>query len=136
MLKNCNTYEISVSLNDECYRHIKISADSTLEQLSSAILEAFSFGEDHMHAFFMTNRVWDDYGDYFAKGIGMDVCLTCDYNLSEVGLFRNKEFLCIFDIGEEWQFQCVVLRVLKKSISEPVLAASKGTPPKQPPRQN
>ncbi|MFV0485441.1 MAG: IS1096 element passenger TnpR family protein [Candidatus Saccharimonadales bacterium] len=79
----------------------------------------------------MTNRVWDDDGYYFAKGIGMDVCLTCDYKLSEVGLCRNKKFLYIFDIGEEWQFQCVVSRVLKERILEPVLTDSKGAPPKQ-----
>ena len=50
------TYIISVSLKKGCYRHIQIASDKTLDELSQAILSAFDFDNDHLHAFFMDNK--------------------------------------------------------------------------------
>ena len=52
------TFVISVSQGTGCYRHIRISADKTLNDLSDEILDAFSFDHDHLHSFFMDNRLW------------------------------------------------------------------------------
>jgi len=52
------SYVISVSLGTGCYRHIKISSSATLFRLHQAILNAFEFEDDHMHAFFMDNKRW------------------------------------------------------------------------------
>jgi hypothetical protein len=60
------SYVISVSLGTGCYRHIRISGKATLEELSDAILDAFDFDNDHLHAFFMNNRAWDDMDCYYA----------------------------------------------------------------------
>ena len=51
-------YVISVSLCTGCYRHIQIAASATLYRLHKAILDAFEFVDDHMHAFFMDNHLW------------------------------------------------------------------------------
>ena len=61
------TYVISVSLMKGCYRHIKISSQKTLDELSSAILNAFDFDNDHLHAFFMDNRQWSHEDTYFMQ---------------------------------------------------------------------
>ena len=50
------SFVISVSLEKGCYRHIQIAQEATLEELSSVILQAFAFEDDHMHAFFMDNE--------------------------------------------------------------------------------
>jgi len=50
---------LSVSAGTGCYRHIQISEGATLQKLSSAILAAFEFFDDHLHSFFMNNRAWD-----------------------------------------------------------------------------
>ena len=52
------SYVISVSLGKGCYRHIRISADMTFDDLSCAILDAFMFDNDHLHGFFMDNIFW------------------------------------------------------------------------------
>jgi len=52
------SFVISVNLYKGCYRHVQIAQDATLENLSDAILQAFSFDDDHMHAFFMDNVAW------------------------------------------------------------------------------
>ena len=52
------SYVISVSLGAGCYRHIRVSADNTFYELSCAILDAFSFDNDHLHSFFMDNQWW------------------------------------------------------------------------------
>lgn len=38
---------VSISAGSSCYRHLKISDQATLEELSDEILEAFDFINDH-----------------------------------------------------------------------------------------
>ena len=64
MSRSNKTYIISVSAGTGCYRHIKIAADATLESLSTEILDAFDFMDDHAHAFFMDNHSWSDADSY------------------------------------------------------------------------
>ena len=60
------SYVISVSYGKGCFRHIQIASNKTLEELSRAILEAFDFCDDHLHAFFMDNKLWSDDDSYYA----------------------------------------------------------------------
>ena len=50
------TYVISVSLMKGCYRHITIASNKTLDELSLAILSAFDFDNDHLHAFYKKRK--------------------------------------------------------------------------------
>ena len=97
------TYVISVSLMKGCYRHIKIASDKTLEELSQAILDAFDFGDDHLHAFFMNNKSWSDEDSYYADAEDGQRD-TSKYKLGQLGLEKDKKFVYIFDFGDEWDF--------------------------------
>ncbi len=102
------SYVISVSLGAGCYRHIRISAGATLYDLHEAIQDAFGFDDDHLHAFFMDNRAWSDNSysnDDMSGGTTTDMV-----RLSKV-LSKGQKFLYIFDFGDEWRFQCKVLRL-------------------------
>lgn len=124
---------ISVSVGKGCYRHIKISDQATLEDLSGEILEAFRFFDDHAHAFFMDNRVWSDADCYRMAMEGMEEgerC-TCDYTLRQAGLREGSKFVYIFDFGDEWRFRCRVLRALDEPVGEPEIIREKGEPPEQ-----
>lgn len=109
---NQKSFVISVSLLKGCYRHIQIAQDATLEALSSVILQAFAFDDDHMHAFFMDNVAWSEADCYYMDTMddeGDDnERHTCDFRLRLVMRVGSK-FKYVFDFGDNWQFQCRVL---------------------------
>lgn len=125
------TFVISVSLGKGCYRHLKISGRETLEELSDSILWAFRFDNDHLHAFFMNNRAWDDTACY-SSPYAEDGCPTTDkYTIQSVGLKVGQKFLYIFDFGNEWRFECKVLKILDEDTKQTELIRIRGKAPEQ-----
>ncbi len=124
---------LSVSAGKGCYRHIRVSEADTLEELAEIILCAFEFDNDHAHAFFMSNRIWDDSDCYYMEGIGEGegYRYTCDYTLQQIGLKRGDTFKFVFDFGYEWKFRCKVLRVEDVATESAELIKSVGEPPEQ-----
>ena len=125
------TLVISVSYDTGCYRHLRISSKATLEDLSSAILNAFAFDNDHLHAFFMDNRI-DSLGEtYFCREMEDDPPFTDEILLEEVASVAGKKFKYLFDFGDNWIFQCKVLKVLDEKTGKPEVVRSKGEAPEQ-----
>lgn len=126
------SYVISVSLTKGCYRHIQISSDNTLERLSDAILDAFDFDNDHAHAFFMDNKKWSDWDCYYMDGMDSgSERLTNEYTLEQAELYEGKQFKYVFDFGDEWVFQCKVLKIKNENTDRPVVIRKVGEAPKQ-----
>ncbi|WP_409969171.1 hypothetical protein RFF05_04330 [Bengtsoniella intestinalis] len=153
------SYIFSVSIATGCYRHIRVDGRDTLEMLSAYILEAFDFDNDHAHAFFMDNKAWSDMDCYFVDN-GSDECRnTCDYRLMDLKVITlvkmpsmgsfpmrmtNNWFPCgskplevghkfkyIFDFGDDWRFDCKVLKILEEETEVAHIVRSKGQPPTQ-----
>lgn len=124
------SYVISVSVYTGCYRHIQISGSSTLQELHWAIQDAFQFDDDHCYAFFMDNKRWSHRDSYFSSGEDGERFVG-DYTLDRAGLCKGKKFLYLFDFGDEWTFQCKVLRVEEEEVPSPVVIKSKGESPEQ-----
>lgn len=125
------SYIISVSLGTGCYRHIRISCENTLQQLHSAIIDAFEFLDDHAHAFFMDNKKWSDWDSYYMREVADGGRTTDKYRLNQVGLDIGMPFKYVFDFGDEWTFQCKVLRILNEPTKIPTVIKSKGAAPEQ-----
>ena len=100
---------ISVSADKGVYRHIKIGMNKKLRDLSEEILYAFGFDDDHAHAFFMNNILWDEIAAYYDARLE-DGHNTTDIRLSELGITTGMKFLYLFDFGDEWVFRCKVLK--------------------------
>lgn len=126
------SFVFSVSLGKGCYRHIRVPANYSLDQLAGIILWAFGFGNDHAHAFFMDNRVWSRDDAYYMVDIDMneEYRHTCDYYIYQLGLQKGDAFKVVFDFGEYWKFQCKVLRSESVSSRNVELLRSVGTAPK------
>ena len=124
------TYVISVSLMKGCYRHIQIASDKTLEELSQAILDAFDFCDDHLHAFFMDNKMWSEDDSYYADAEDGQRD-TFKYKLGQLGLEKDKKFVYLFDFGDEWDFGCKVLKVIDGVCEDTKILRSAGEPPVQ-----
>ncbi len=129
--RTSESYVISVSFDTGCYRHIRISASSTLQKLSTAILKAFDFDNDHMHAFFMNNRLWNQENAYFShteeKGERSTAHVRLSYLNPEIGL----KFKYLFDFGDEWVFQCRILKRIEEVTKTPLVVRSIGEAPSQ-----
>lgn len=122
---------ISVSLESGCYRHIQISNKETLDDFSDTILDAFCFDNDHAHAFFMDNSAYSPRDCYYCPGIDEDYPLTTETTLEEAGAVPGKKFKYVFDFGEDWTFQCRVLKALDEKTARPKVIRSKGEAPEQ-----
>ena len=129
--ENTGSYVISVSAGTGCYRHIQISKNETLYGLHEAILNAFEFIDDHAHAFFMDNKTWSQEDAYYSMIMNGDERLTEKYKLKELSLMKGKQFKYVFDFGEEWRFQCKVLRELEEGIKGSQIIREVGEPPEQ-----
>ena len=127
---NVKSYVISVSCGTGCYRHIQIAGNKTLADLSDSILEAFDFDNDHQHAFFMNNRAWDQENSYFSYNEDGDTT-TDQVKLQFTGLEVDKKFLYLFDFGDEWHFQCKVLKVLNEDTGSAKVIRTHGDAPDQ-----
>jgi len=126
-----SSFVISVSLMPGCYRHIQISSDATLVELHEAILEAFEFDDDHAHAFFMDNQAWSDTNAYYSDMIEDADLFTTDFTLDSVINSDDQKFKYIFDFGEEWTFQCKVLKRIEEETELPTVVRAKGEAPPQ-----
>ena len=140
MLKQVpRSYVISVSAGTGCYRHIRIDGKAKLLDLHEAILDAFEFFDDHAHVFFMNNHAWESgpntfYAPFLKEedlDMGEENRYTDEVTLDGLGLMPNQRFLYIFDFGEEWRFNCRVLKVLDEAAPEAEIVRSVGDPLEQ-----
>ena len=125
------SYVISVSLGVGCYRHIRIGEQETLDRLHEVILGAFDFDDDHAHAFFMDDRYWSDARAYYADYIDDEEKHSGDVTLRQLRLEKGDKFKFLFDFGDEWRFQCKVLRKLEERTDIPGVVRSVGKAPEQ-----
>ena len=125
------SYVISVSAGPGCYRHIQIGEKATLYTLHKIILKAFEFDDDHLHAFFMDNKAWSQADAYFFTPDKPDMRQTPDFTLKKLRLEAGKKFKYLFDFGDEWIFQCKVLRVLDQGTIISGIIKSVGKSPDQ-----
>lgn len=125
------TLVISVSLGAGCYRHIQISDRAVLADLSQAILDAFLFDNDHAHAFFFDNRIYSHKDAYYMRGIDSFTPPTDEVTLGDLSLRVGQKFKYLFDFGDDWVFQCRVLKEMDIITMSPVLVRSKGIAPEQ-----
>ena len=123
---------LSISLQKGCYRHLLIPDDISLAELASYILSAFSFDNDHLHAFFMDNRLWSHFDSYFCEYANESYRpATEEIKIWQTNIYEGKRFKFLFDFGDEWVFQCKVLHVEDRQIDIPLIVRNVGDAPEQ-----
>ena len=125
------SYVISVSLGTGCYRHIRIGEQETLDRLHEVILDAFDFDDDHAHAFFMDDRYWSSVRAYYSDYVDDAEKYSSDVTLRQLQLEKGDKFKFLFDFGDEWRFQCKVLRELEERTDIPGTVRTVGEAPVQ-----
>ncbi len=106
-------------------RTVELLASQTFRDLHHAIQQHFALDDDHMYAFFMSGRAWDQSG-IFSDG-------NPRISLQEGGCKAGKEFLYLFDFGDELLHHIRVESegTKQEGVSYPRLLASVGEAPEQ-----
>ncbi|VMQ23546.1 Uncharacterised protein [Streptococcus pneumoniae] len=79
------------------------------------ILWSFDFANDRAHAFFMDNVEWSHADSYFFSFVSDDVEERYTENVYLDSLSVKQKFKFIFDFGDEWRFECQVLRARQRT---------------------
>ena len=125
-------YVLSVSVYKGCYRHIKVSGDTTLWDLHLDINSAFDFEDDHLHAFFMDNKAWSPRKAYYDERAEEPGYYTSsDVTVDDMKMSVGDQFKYLFDFGDEWIFQCKVLKKLNEPNVQNRVIKSVGESPEQ-----
>jgi hypothetical protein len=124
------------------WREIAVAANQTLADLGEAIPLAFGFDDPHLWSFFLTGRAWDPSGEYALDSQpdpfgGRRARAARRVQIRDVplpGANGKKEFLFLFDYGDEWHFGVKLVRLsptAEPGAGYPRVVAQQGTAPPQ-----
>jgi hypothetical protein len=93
-------FQVKLDWNKRVWRRIEVRGDQTLDDLHEAIQSAFGWDNDHLYAFFLSGRAWDDRSSYESPHSEEGRPAT-RYRLENLPLKTGQQFLYIFDFGDE-----------------------------------
>ena len=131
-------YTFKVSLKDTpgIWRKIEIKGDQTLHQLHKAIFKAFDRFDEHLYAFFLSNKPWDRSTEYSLPDPGSEAKNAKRAKIDSLGLQPKKSLLYLFDFVDEWWHSIKLLSVREEEIAggDSRIVESEGeAPPQYPP---
>ncbi len=127
---------------EDVWREIEIAANQTLEDLGQAIPAAFEFWDAHLWSFFMSGKAWDESTEYALQ----DTSDSFSHRQSRLakrvriggldlpGKTGRKEFLFLFDYGDDWHFGVKLVRMadaVEPGATYPRVVAQQGEAPPQ-----
>ena len=117
------------------WRELEFSGDQTLGDLGEAIPLAFGFDDPHLWSFFLSGEPWDDATEYTrSPSPDDDRPARAADRLRIRDALASKEFLFLFDYGDEWHFGVRLVRTgaaPKPGVRYPHVVASRGQAPAQ-----
>lgn len=125
----------------EIWREIEVAGNQTLEDLGYAIPDAFGFDDPHLWSFFLSGKAWDETTEYALDGAEFlgdtPKNVAGRVTMRDVpfpGKTGKKEFLFLFDFGDQWEFGVKLLRAseaIESRVTYPRVVASQGDAPPQ-----
>jgi Plasmid pRiA4b ORF-3-like protein len=120
----------------QIWREIELASNQTLADLGEAIPEAFDFSDPHLWAFFLSGKPWDQRTEY---ALDPEPDLLGDRRPKAADRLPirevpGKEFLYIFDFGDEWHFGVKLMRTsdqLERGAHYPRVITRHGESPPQ-----
>jgi len=112
------------------WREIEVASNQTLYDLGQAIPLAFEFTDPHLWSYFMSNRAWDQATEVTMQQAGRMKIGETEYP----GAAGKKEFLFLFDYGDEWHFGVKLVKTFPELDSDtnyPRVADKQGAAPPQ-----
>jgi hypothetical protein len=128
----------------DVWRALEVASNQTLADLGTAIPEAFGFTDPHLWSFFLSGKPWDGTSEYARQGRtdplgGARVPAAAGVRIDQVpfpGRDGRREFLFLFDYGDEWHFGVQLLgtspTVAPKARYPRVVGSAGEAPPQYP----
>jgi hypothetical protein len=121
----------------QIWREIELASNQTLADLGEVIPDAFDFDDPHLWAFFLSGKPWDEKTEYALDpqpGLfgGRPPRAAARLPIREAP--SGKEFLFLFDFGDEWHFGVKLARTsdtLEPGARYPRIVARHGESPPQ-----
>ncbi len=124
------------------WREVEVAANQTMDALGWAIPQAFGFDLDHMWSFYLSGKAWDTDTEYavspdediFTGITAKDANTTLIRDVPYPGKTGKKEFLFVYDFGDEWHFGVKLLRqnpTIEAKARYPRLVAAQGDSPEE-----
>jgi hypothetical protein len=121
----------------QIWRELELTGNQTLADLGEAIPLAFGFDDPHLWAFFLSGKPWDVATEY-ARSPSPDPVGGRRARAADRLRIRDapagKEFLFLFDYGDEWHFGVRLVRTSEAPEPDaryPRVVASRGQAPAQ-----
>jgi len=127
---------------EDVWREIEVAANQTLADLGEAIPLAFDFTDPHLWSFYLSGKAWDQSTEYALQSepelLGSKrKRLASRVKIRDVpfpGKTGGKEFLFLFDYGDEWHFRVKLVRAsetVEPGAVYPRVVAHQGESPPQ-----
>ena len=119
----------------QIWRELELTGDQTLGDLGEAIPLAFGFDDPHLWSFFLSGKPWDDATEYArspSPDDGRPARAADRLRIRDAP--AGKEFLFLFDYGDEWHFGVRLVRTAaapEPGVRYPQVVASRGQAPAQ-----
>ena len=122
----------------QIWRELELTGDQTLGDLGEAIPLAFGFDDPHLWSFFLSGKPWDGANEYArspSPDDGRRARAADRLHIRDAP--AGKEFLFLFDYGDEWHFGVRLVCTSTAPAPDaqyPRVVASRGqAPPQYPP---
>jgi hypothetical protein len=102
-------FKVKIFEAKRVWRQIEILGGQSLDDLHRAIFKAFSFDEEHLYAFYLSNKFWDltaEYAHPEAEGRSASKAV-----ISKLGLALKQKIAYVFDFGDERRFEVELVAV-------------------------
>jgi tetratricopeptide (TPR) repeat protein len=132
-LDDVYTFRVDLKYAPGVWRKIEIKGTQSLHQLHQAIVEAFERDDDHLYAFFMNNKAWDNTAEYGPPYGETAARNSMKARINSLGLDVKSRFLYIFDFGDDWEHPITLLSIRQEAsrVKFPRTVKSKGEAPPQ-----
>ncbi len=101
-LADIYTFKVSLKAAPGVWRKIELKGSQTLHHLHRAIFKAFERWEEHLYAFYLSNKPGDVSSEYGLHDPESRAKSAKQARVGSLGLKANKEFLYLFDFGDSW----------------------------------
>jgi hypothetical protein len=114
------------------FRSIELRSEQTLDTLHFAIQEAISWDADHLYAFYLNGKLYDEQYAFVCPVDEEALFSTDEAVIGELGLVARQKFVYLFDFGDSHQFEVEVVGIhSQKNGKYPRVVESQGKAPRQ-----
>ena len=93
-------FKVALDWNKTTWRRIEMRGDQTLDDLYGAIQRAFDWDNDHLYAFFLSGKAWDQSSEYQSP-YGEEGRSAAAYRLEGLPLRPKQKIMYVFDFGDD-----------------------------------